>query len=1566
MAELKDFMKGSASSLSDFVSEVATNPMWSRPSAQNFAAHASLMSDNPLETYDQVMSEVELMGNSPTQNAYLDSLNYQSEEQLSRAMAGILSTEPEDQVQPYVEGYTHMPPQGQHEALEREAIIAPMANETEQSESFRIDTGERLRTINERRAIMQSMLNEELAKTNTGVMSIVSDMAEMIVPVVPNIPRGEVLQELRGEEWGDYAEVFLAGGQSGRELANILKGMPESERLEFAQKIIDVINTQEGVVLFNENSLERANLLRMALEEGYYTDSDQYIDNVISVLDSSGVGAVLGRALGLGKAVKAGYNTIKHVVKRDAVKSPVAPHSASQALKDTNPDKARALHEAMVDDTSGEVAAAAYGASRIDAIGHDIAGEVLQPFDIVKNKIDIPVQAPRINKPNPRVMDVASANGTVYLTEAERLGVTAKVVNDFRNATGIQPRTAMTREGTVIDGVTGEFSNNTVTIRAVYGTVDGGFTRGADFVADATGQTRPFNAVDDAIERTKIALRQFGIVEDDISILVRDGEHFNPVPASLASRDLDNFLVQVNFPYRVPADDIPLEQFNVNWNLFDRWSTFTGSRQGSVQRHLLSPSSMLQSELSLGAMRGVDKGSLVAKEMLDLSSKFTDLYEKLPVPRQAALWEELKRANFEGRVPDRTRLLAQGFEPEELVALDKFKDFWDTAWYLENRDKKASLTNNGYQLVTNPNGTKLIAKPLNQNQVAGGSRVYDPDTDTVITLTKQETDELYQNGGHFSRLENEVDFGGEVVGGDVGIPILVRNQAEGTISRGLRDWDEVLEYREGYFAVRYDAPYFIVREMRKPDGATYERAVAASGDYKSAAARASQLASDGSSYRVRANVKGEELEKFHDSVNLSGGRSAQRVRGERLEDATDINSSGFDMQYVMNPVDSMVGTARGMADRVAMREFMEVSKARFLQQYDHLLPKNKFGQTLWPSRIEQIGRQGELATKELADARTTWEAINYWENGYINAIDDGWKAALRSMGQIAGLHGATRAEKLALFGASQIGPTTLARRAAFNLMLVTNPIRQVIVQGHQAVQLAALRPVYAAKQLPRDFQALTYARLSNGTDTIPKSFLKLVGRTREEVEDMYKAYMDSGLSASIDRQSLVRGSLLSAADDLAYRSQAKGLLSKANRGVGQTLNFTRRIGFDLGEEINMMTSFLTFYDRALEGRKGAKLTIEELDDVAARARDFTYGMNFADDMPYNQNWLSMVFQFAQVPHKAMLQQTFNRNLTVAEKVRMASFNAVMYGVPPGSLLYSQIEPLADKLPEDIKEVAIFGLESAALNAMLSAMADEEVKLHYGALQAVDSAQLVELVTNIMTMKPMETLENTPAGSLMFGANPRLREWGRTVMKFTNFIEEDFEDPTTLPDVIKSTLSLSSGFSNAFKARVAYNAGYKQNAYGRVTKEGVPLPVAIGTALGFETQEEMRNRYVSMEVYEKSKEFEGDVKEQYRLTKMQMHRVGKDITDMNDALQAVNFGWLAFEGSDRAKEIWEQQMRADMRNGDFTIWNRLLDFKSGGVMSPEQVRHFARTLPDGETKDGYMRLLDDMDRLGNED
>src|SRR5690554_8221387 len=90
MAELRDFMKKESAKLSDFVSEVSNNPMWSRPSAQSFAAHASLMSDDPVNTYDRVMSEMEVQGTSPTHQLYIDSLNRRAEEQSLRALSKCL------------------------------------------------------------------------------------------------------------------------------------------------------------------------------------------------------------------------------------------------------------------------------------------------------------------------------------------------------------------------------------------------------------------------------------------------------------------------------------------------------------------------------------------------------------------------------------------------------------------------------------------------------------------------------------------------------------------------------------------------------------------------------------------------------------------------------------------------------------------------------------------------------------------------------------------------------------------------------------------------------------------------------------------------------------------------------------------------------------------------------------------------------------------------------------------------------------------------------------------------------------------------------------------------------------------------------------------------------------------------------------------------------------------------------------------------------------------------------------------------------------------------------------
>lgn len=1572
MAELKDFIKTQTASLSDFVSQVSTRPVWSRPSAQNFAAHASLMSDRPVETYDRVMSEMQNMGMSPTQDAYLNNIKQVGIEQAGKAFLDFIAdTEVsfEDKQAATVGFQTFQQREPNHHIdLATQAAIEPMRNETESSERFRINSTTTLQQVNEQRHVQAMMLNEAISELDQGILGNVADFAQFLLPFLPQRPAGNISEEL--QESGGI-ETFVFNGEVKAELANLINQVPTEQRGQMIESILNVVNEHGGTILLTNNNLAQVDMLRTMLEDGYYQDEDQMVDNMVSLIETTGIGLTLSRALGFGKGVKSGYSALKHMVMRDSVKAPINPTSASQALKDTNPDKYRELFWAVRSDESGEVAEAAYGAARVDAIGHDIMTEILQPFDVVKNKVDIPiVDGVRARQPDARVIDAASTNGAIYLTEADKMNIKSAVVNDFRDAFGLQPRTAMTRAGSV-DGVTGEILGDTTTIRAVYGSIDGGF----DNVADA-------------IETTKMSLRQYGIVDDDIKILLRDGEHYTPVPAAVVNRQigrsvmprgergrfrakteeeklLDDFLIQVDFKHKGTLEQTPLETFDVKNNFFDRFSATTGNRQGSLTRHFVDLSSLLRSELSLGANRAVDRGAQLQREMLELGKKFTDVFETLNPVRKTALYEEIKRANFEGRMPDRARLMAEGGNADELKALDRWKEYWDTHWYLENQDKMKSMKARGYQVIENNQGDLFFGKPISRE--AAVRRSYDPDTGEIVTLTRQELDDLYANGGHLSKAQDEMRIAEDLVGGEEGLPIIVRNQSGGTTSRGFRDWDEVLNYREGYFSVRYETPYFVVKTMTKPDGTTYERAVATSGDFKSAQRAMDQLASkDGGQYRVRSDLKGEQLERSYDEVNVAGGRSAQRSRGQRLEDATDATNDKFDHQFVMNPVDSLIASARGISERIAMRDFMEASKSRFIQQFNDMLPKNKFGETMFPSNISQIGKPGAIADARLADARTTFEALKYWEDGYINAIDDGYRAIMREIAQVAGMAGWTRAEKLAHLASRNNGPLGFSKQMAFNLYLVLNPLRQVIIQAHQAVQLAAKMPGYVATRLAPDMTVLVAARLANGVDDIDPGLLKWLGRSKEEAREIYEGYMNSGLSAAIDRQNLTRGSLLSFADDIAYKGAAQGGAMKLGRGVGKVLAASRRVGFDFGEEVNMMSSFLAHLNEAKAAKGGAKLNVEEMDLVVAKARDFTYNMNRAGDMPYNQNWLSMAMQFAQVPHKALLQFTTSRTMSKMDKLRIGTFNLAMYGVPPGAILYPYMDKMLVNAPEDVREAAIYGLESYMLNNLASAIYGEETRLYFGGLQAVDNAHLYEMMVSLATVAPMEVLANSPSGSLMFGQNPRIAEFARSVGKLTGMVREDSSDPTTLPGLIHQFAGLSSGYSNAYKAIMAKRLGEKRNVNGRVTADNISLPVAIGIAFGFETQAEMRNRYVTMDMYEQSKSFEDDVRNTWRLTKQQMTRVGRDYTNPDDALNEINFLWTAFEGSPRAMEILRAEISRDIRAGEVDVWTRMLKFGAGGVVDPDQIRHWARTLPDGPLKQQYTQILDDLDNLRQED
>jgi hypothetical protein len=1574
MAELKDFLEQQSNSLSDFVTDVAQNPMWSRPSAQNKAAHSAILSDKPIETYDRVMGE---MQQNSTSLSYDASVQAYKDKVLgtSRGVVGDVFGQEDVSIEQkglMADGYVALSNEKPsiHEDVILQSIIEPVTGENIVAEKGRIDTALSIKQINQTQAEMQDLINVFIGQQNPTVSSILLDIAQGILPFVGNQQLSNVSSDVGTNVIPGGWESFALSGMTRAKLRDHMRNLDDGERISFAKSLIDIVNSHPGTFLSNENKMEQAEILRIGLENGYYSTFDEYFDSTMSVLDSSIIFLPVSRflastKLGISAIEAAGkvYKPVVNVVQRRFVQAPVSPMSPSQAIKEGNPEKARALHDAVNLDETGELAEATYGASRVDAMGHDIANEVLMPGDVVKHKVGMSNVPTENYRPDARVVDMASRNGAIYLPDVEKAGVKAKVINDFKAANGIVPRTAMFREGTIIDGVEGTAMNDRVMIRAVYGPQDGGFGNGADFVADSAGQMQAVDNVRSAADRVKAGLRSYGIDDDDIEILVRQGEYYQPVPMSLVNPKETNFLIQVKHDYKIAADDIDFGHFDVKWNIFDRLKAFTGNKQGSLQRHLLAPSSMLRKELTLGANSAIDQGSLMNKELLDLGKNFTDLYDKFDVSRKAYIFEEIKRANFDGVAIDLPRISAEGATPNEIKSLRKWKEYHDTLYYLENADLKKTLRNNGYQVLDGgADGTKLYARPIPQSQVNGTQRVYDVEADEIVTLSKEEVTKLYEEGGHFSNLRSNMDVNGEVVGPE-GIAAFVRNQAGGTISRGFRDGEAALNYRDGYYGVKYDAPYYVDKVFTKPNGQEYTKAVSVTGSYKDAERYAANQAKlDGGTYRPRRDTKNDgERRELDIQVAESGGRSAQRVRGERLEDATDPMNSGVDHQYVVGPVDSLISSARSISNRIATRDYLEAGKGRFLSQFGELLPKNAYGQPMWPTNISQIGRKGEFASKQLADAHTTFEYLHYLENGYINGMDNGIKAVMRAFGEAAGRADWTKAEKAAHALGNSIGPTGFVKNTAFNLYLVLNPARQFIVQGHQAVQLSAITPVYAATRLVPDTALLVAARVSkNGV--VDKNLAKGMGRTQEEVKEMFEGYRDSGLSAAIDRQNLLNGSLAQYADDLAYKSSAVGGFNKVGRGLGKVLDFSRRVGFDAGEEMNMMTAWLAHYDKAKTKAKGRKLDQSDWDTIRGEARDFTYNMNLAGDMPYNQNWLGMAFQFMQVPHKALLQMSFNRNLTARQKAQLIVFNTAMYGAPAGSVFYSKLEK---ELPEDgwVRDAVLQGGEAYALNTLLSLMSGDETSINFQGLAASDNQGMYDFFSNLIVSPATTIMAASPSGSLLFGNNPRITGVVRTALKLTNFMPEDGPFDTTFKSAIIETLSLSSGFSNAFKARMAVKLGQHKNAYGKVTEDGVPETQGYALIFGFTSEAEARQRYVANEVYEATQSFYTDIEEHYRLVKLQMARVGNDLSNPEDAVKLINWVALNYEGEPKAQEHFFSLIKKDAEKaGDTTLLDTVIKFGEDGVFDRDKYEQLIRSLPDSPGRTETLQILNDQKEL----
>ena len=1241
----------------------------------------------------------------------------------------------------------------------------------------------------------------------------------------------------------------------------------------------------------------------------------------------------------------------------------VSPSSPSQVVKDVNPEIAREIHALVANDETGEAATALYGSSKTEALAKDILPEP----EIVKGEIPNKVEMRRPEFEEPAdIKNARSADGQTYVSEKELTRVKERLIGGLEEVEGmvLHPSSLVVRYN--VDGTLG--------FTARYSPLDSGFA-----------------TADEALNNAEYAFRNYGLPREAFTILARQGDKWvetslkeieakNILKASKPSlkdsvpqlNDVD-YAIGLKYDYRIkPEDFTELDMLTTAPSLIARTIQFAdripsqilaSKGQGSLVQNLLDAASVIHSQIVNAASVAVDKSFGLKKLYVKQFEKFAKDYSKLSKERRALMTDYIHEANFEGLKLNTIDLYNRGFTTKEIETLKQWRRANDAMWHATNDDMVKTLRARGNRMfIHNGSDTKLVGRPIAKQSITKDDLIYDPVEGTNIKIggkgttgiTSDFIDDVYEKGGEFVRLNQPIQIDGQWV--DV---VLSRNSIEGGFVRKIYDGETVLAYRDGYYPVMYDANYFITKTVKGDGGKEFTKVVASAKDKKELDTALDMLrkSEPDSTFSFRKDRSfGQQGANIFDeggwSLSSNAGLSTQRFRGERLSDSgLDLQKSGY--SNLKDPLEAVAKQIHSLSQRVSMRDYMDATKNRWMQNYgDYLiLPRNKMtGKLEMPKSPSQIVGKPDAPQKMVADARTNYNYIYSLENGYINQIDELYRGTLHAAADFMGELGLNKFER-GLLDASRGSPTQKAKTVAFRLFLSASPLRQAVIQRGQILQLGAINPKYLAKGLVKDLIGIRQAQAAESLGL----------KVNPKYAALYDEFKNSGVLEAVDAHNLIREDLLHLAD-ISTGQKAKTVMKTP-------LNLTQKVGFDWAEQDNLISSWLAHRDLAVKAGKDLK-SQRVKDEVLGQARAYTLNMNRAGEMPYSQNTLGLVAQFMSFRHKAFLQPFTNRSLTGKQKAQLLFYTSAMFGIE-ATAIGALVDKIFDKTtPNEVKDTLKDGLLDTTLNAVLTQLSGKDQNIDFGDLAPVEAYGMWNTISGALSTSPLDMMANSPAGSLLFGGNPRLTDAFRTLGRYFNVLE-DYEDPelqTTFVDVTKATLSTFSGASAIFKAHYAYLNQQKLSSYGRITDNDVTSIEALASTFGFRTKTETGYQATNEVIYgDKSGNTftDDDITSWYKELKRQLSRRGTTPVEDDMVQRVYAEAWRVFnEDRPRAITLIEKEMEKDARNGDYVMFMSL--YNKMGLWTEEELMKAINKLPDNNVRDKIMAVIKIREEMLNGD
>lgn len=998
---------------------------------------------------------------------------------------------------------------------------------------------------------------------------------------------------------------------------------------------------------------------------------------------------------------------------------------------------------------------------------------------------------------------------------------------------------------------------------------------------------------------------------------------------------VDDYLIKVDHNYMVSAGDVTKSEeltgqsgwspLKVKLNFFDR-VVFTNGRQGTLSDILFDQASMLDPIVVQSAVAAGDKASAIEKALLKGAGNFADGFKSLPHNQQLMVDNEIRQANLERREHNTQTMTASGMSMDAMDAVQAWRKYWDTDWVLENGVLSKKLDTYGYkEYVHTGTNTSLPVKPIGESSVPHGVNVLDPETDKLVTVSPEDVKLLYKDGGGIARLKEQF----QLANGQRAEYVLHRSNPSGGYLKAFTPDSQVLNYIPGYYPIRYKDPFHIVETVKDENGKElFQRSVATAKDTASAkllkARMEAQHPESDWHYRKANELDPERGLTDHLSEAQASGRTTFRYRGKLLQDSTSAITD-LSHTHVQNPVETMVNSARRLSKQIAMGDITDAMDQRMMWQWDYF-PKDEFGSPYIPKDIREIKYRGvgDQDQGAVADARRSAQFSNFLKYSAVNLVDDAIKGTLQNVADLFGQTGLSTLERGSR-GLSTASLTRGMKSLSYYAYLGTAPLRQVLIQGNQAVLLGILNPKWVTSA-DAFTQPMYIALRTMGVPMDHPAVLKLGALAWGDsftADRVFQQFHRSGLAAAVDQQNFISGAVNDMARNMIAQT-SDNALATITKPIHTVAKVLRQVGFDAGEFYQQSMSWLAHRDLAVKAGMDP-FRDDVADKITGASRNWTGNMNSNGDMMTNKNALFLLFQYTQNSQKMLLNLTFNRGIPRSLRWKLGLYSLALFGVGGigGSDLYFKYIN-SHITNDDAKDGVRQGMEGLLFNKSLSLAGGGKSVIDWtGGLSPFNAYGALDLVHSIFTMNVPDMIANSPTASLMFGQNPRITNAVKSFARYTHLID-DYQDPTTLLEVANNFAKISSGYTALARATYIVNLGKKINTSGTVTQDNISKENAIAIAMGFQTIQDAQRRFVNDSMYRKKQDIINDTTEWYK--QLKLHYLNDKLTGdplLNTQRMLNEAHRMGFLDTPLGRQTFTKLVDKDLQDGDARMYNNIM-------------------------------------------